>query len=123
MRRITFFVCMSVAAGAALLALGPAPAQAQCFKITDLGPIRSSGLGAPFGINNINQAVFTVDVGPDLTENTPLSTCPSMPTAWRPAATTCTIWPTLTPRTPTVKASFMTSMTQGSLWAPPRSTT
>ena len=65
----THILCVS-AAGAALVALNPAPAQAQtCFKITDLGEIRSGGPPGPFGINNSNQAVFTVDVGPDLIEN------------------------------------------------------
>ena len=57
-------LCVSIAAGAALVALSQAPAHAQnCFKITDLGKIRG-GIAppGPFGINNHNEAVFTVDV-------------------------------------------------------------
>ncbi len=50
-------------AGAISLAASVASAQDRCYSTIDLGVIDSSTPEAPFGINNQNQAVFSVNVG------------------------------------------------------------
>ena len=71
MRRITFSVCMSVAASGALVAVSPVAAQGGCVRIIDLGDIGAEpsslvglpGSTEPFAINNSQQVVFNVDTG------------------------------------------------------------
>lgn len=54
---------MSVAAGGALVAVSPAPAQDTCYRVVDLGILGFvPTIDHIFAINNANQAVFTANV-------------------------------------------------------------
>ena len=67
MRRINRHSAAACLAGAALilLAANVATAQQTCYRVTDLGALNfAPGLDDIFGINNLGEVAFTVDVDP-----------------------------------------------------------